>query len=162
MELWIRNACLLAGLLPCHPKIPDPRAAPVEYELRLRALALCRQQEIPHVASKQSARFALRSLWFRPRFTSLMRGLAADLAGVYGLCAMSSLPCTGILAANTYPPELPFCFLGTLPAYLQTHDIAKFAIRRPGLADAGSVAATQAHILDSRAQLNRSSMGAKA
>jgi len=34
--------------------------------------------------------------------------------------------------------EFPSTFVGTLFAHLQTHDITKLAIRRPGLADAGS------------------------
>jgi hypothetical protein len=39
-------------------------------------------------------------------------------------------------------------FVDTLFAHLQTHDIAKLAIKRPGLADAGSVAANSVLTVD--------------
>jgi hypothetical protein len=38
--------------------------------------------------------------------------------------------------------EVSLDFLGTLPAYRPPHDIAKLVIKRPRLADAGSVATT--------------------
>ena len=51
-------------------------------------------------------------------------------------------PGPGGLAANTYPSELPFCFLGTLPTHRPAYVIAKLANQTPRSADAGSIPAT--------------------
>jgi len=71
--------------------------------------------------------------------------------GLYLVCEMCSvLNPNGLLGnsvgqwqdrAATFPTafrQRSLDFVGTLFAHLRTHNIAKLAIRRPGLADAGS------------------------